>query len=91
MPIYEYDCPRCGLIEAIQKVSDAPFTECPQCAKKGIHSSVQRRVSLSSFQLKGSGWYVTDYKGKNTCNDTPPASTTPKADTKPAASVAQSA
>ena len=70
MPIYEYDCPECGVIEVMQKITEVPLTECPQCLEKGSHNGVKRRVSLTSFQLKGSGWYKTDYSnggssGKN--------------------------
>jgi putative FmdB family regulatory protein len=59
MPIYEYDCPGCGHIEAFQSIKDAPLTRCPTCRRK-----VTKLVSQSSFQLKGTGWYVTDYAGK---------------------------
>src|SRR5262249_34332410 len=59
MPIYEYYCPLCGMnIEEIQKFSDPPLTLCPKCGK----NSLQKKVSLAGFQLKGSGWYVTDFK-----------------------------
>ena len=60
MPIYEYECTRCGQIEeAIQKFSDRPLNKCTQCSGK-----LQRLISHSSFHLKGTGWYVTDYAGK---------------------------
>ncbi len=64
MPIYEYKCDHCGaIVEAIQKFSDAPLTTCSHC-----QGSLQKLISQSSFHLKGSGWYVTDYanKSKNT-------------------------
>ena len=61
MPIYEYDCPKCGRFEVIQKFSDKELKKCPQCAEKGKESPVERAVSASSFHLKGSGWYKTDY------------------------------
>ena len=57
MPIYEYECKKCGIIEVMQKITDASLKKCPKCK-----SSVRKLVSQSSFQLKGSGWYVTDYK-----------------------------
>ncbi len=58
MPIYEYQCLECGKIEeAIQKISDPALTACPSCSGK-----LQKLVSQSSFHLKGTGWYVTDYK-----------------------------
>jgi putative FmdB family regulatory protein len=57
MPIYEYECSECGGIEeAFQKMSDAPLKECSKCKGK-----LKKLVSHSSFHLKGSGWYVTDY------------------------------
>jgi putative FmdB family regulatory protein len=61
MPIYEYICNACGNeFEEWQKISDAPVRKCPRCGKR----KVERLVSLSTFHLKGSGWYVTDYAGK---------------------------
>jgi putative FmdB family regulatory protein len=58
MPLYEYQCSSCQKIhEVMQKFSDAPLAECPEC--KG---PVEKLMSLSSFALKGSGWYTTDYK-----------------------------
>ena len=60
MPIYEYECTKCGKIEeAIQKFSDKPLTKCRSCAGK-----LHRLVSQSTFHLKGTGWYVTDYGNK---------------------------
>jgi putative FmdB family regulatory protein len=61
MPIYEYDCPICGRVEAIQKVNDTPLKECPNCLEKGKHSKITKLVSPAAFHLKGSGWYKTDY------------------------------
>jgi len=61
MPIYEYECTKCGRIEeAIQKFSDRPLTKCTHCAGR-----LQKLVSHSSFHLKGTGWYATDYAGKS--------------------------
>jgi len=61
MPIYEYECLKCGkTMEAMQKFSDPPLCECRHC--KG---EVRKLISMSTFHLKGSGWYVTDYAGKN--------------------------
>lgn len=60
MPVYEYSCPKCGVIEAMQKITDDPLSKCPECRRK-----VKRLISLNNFHLKGSGWYVTDYAGKN--------------------------
>jgi putative FmdB family regulatory protein len=60
MPIYEYKCQKCGRqFEAFQGISDPELKSCKFCKGK-----VHKMVSLSSFSLKGSGWYVTDYKGK---------------------------
>ena len=60
MPIYEYRCTLCGHeLEALQKFSDAPLVACPACAK----DSLAKLVSAAGFQLKGSGWYATDFKG----------------------------
>jgi len=70
MPIYEYRCAACGHdVEALQKISDAPLTECPACHKPEL----RKRVSAAGFQLKGSGWYVTDFRDKSTKKDKAPA------------------
>ena len=64
MPIYEYQCEQCGKIqEAIQKFSDKPLTQCNHCSGK-----LHKLISHSSFHLKGTGWYVTDYAGKTQKN-----------------------
>jgi putative FmdB family regulatory protein len=61
MPIYEYECTKCGHIEeALQKFSDKPLTRCENCNGK-----LTKLVSQSTFHLKGSGWYVTDYADKS--------------------------
>ena len=61
MPIYEYRCAACGhQQEALQKVSDTPLTDCPKCGKP----SLSKMVTAAGFQLKGSGWYATDFKSK---------------------------
>ena len=60
MPIYEYRCSACGHeLEALQKFTDQPLTDCPACRA----AALVKRVSAAGFQLKGSGWYVTDFKG----------------------------
>ncbi len=60
MPLYEYECVGCGdLTEELQKFSDKPLTKCKSCGGK-----LHKLISHSSFHLKGSGWYVTDYAGK---------------------------
>ena len=60
MPIYEYVCEKCGShYEVMQKISDAPLKRCQKCRGK-----LEKVVSRTSFQLKGGGWYVTDYSRK---------------------------
>jgi len=60
MPIYEYRCPACGhQQDHMQKMSDAVLTTCPACGKDGY----TKQLSAAGFQLKGSGWYATDFKG----------------------------
>jgi len=59
MPIYEYRCGACGHeLEALQKLSDSPLTDCPACGK----ARLAKLVSAAGFQLKGSGWYATDFR-----------------------------
>jgi putative FmdB family regulatory protein len=59
MPIYEYRCAACNHeLEALQKLSEAPLRTCPKCGKE----SLTKLVSAAGFQLKGSGWYATDFK-----------------------------
>jgi putative FmdB family regulatory protein len=59
MPIYEYHCESCGFQkEFLQKMSDPVLTTCPACKKESLH----KMVTAAGFQLKGSGWYVTDFK-----------------------------
>ncbi|MFO6420794.1 FmdB family zinc ribbon protein [Hylemonella sp. W303a] len=60
MPIYAYKCSACGLAkDVLQKISDQPLTICPNCGK----ASFSKQVTAAGFQLKGSGWYVTDFRG----------------------------
>lgn len=59
MPIYEYKCTECGhQLEKLQKMSDDPLTDCPECGKPAL----QKMVSAAGFRLKGGGWYETDFK-----------------------------
>ena len=61
MPIYEYKCADCGAnVEKMQRISDAPLTVCENCGGK-----LEKQLSLSGFQFKGEGWYVTDYSKKS--------------------------
>lgn len=65
MPIYEYQCVDCGeVLEVFQKMHDAPLTQCRFCSGR-----VEKLISHSSFQLKGSGWYLTDYAPKSQPSD----------------------
>lgn len=65
MPIYEYECTKCARIEeVIQKFSDKPLVKCPHCGGK-----LHKLISHSSFHLKGTGWYVTDYANKSKTNN----------------------
>jgi putative FmdB family regulatory protein len=60
MPIYEYRCSSCGFTkDHLQKLSDAPLTACPECQK----DTYAKALTAAGFQLKGSGWYATDFKG----------------------------
>jgi putative FmdB family regulatory protein len=63
MPIYEYECPRCGVFEATQRITEHPLSRCPTCRCK-----VKKLISQTSFQLKGTGWYATDYGHKGNGN-----------------------
>lgn len=69
MPIYEYECSACQHeFEALQKMSDAPLEECPQCGERALN----KKVSAAAFRLSGSGWYETDFKSgkkKNLAGD----------------------
>lgn len=59
MPIYAYRCESCGLTkDVLQKISDAPLSDCPACGK----ATFRKQVTAAGFQLKGSGWYVTDFR-----------------------------
>lgn len=61
MPIYEYDCPNCGRVEVIQKVSEASSEKPIDCPNENCTCKAQMVISASAFHLKGSGWYKTDY------------------------------
>jgi putative FmdB family regulatory protein len=102
MPIYEYRCGACGHEhEALRKVSEPPLTKCPACGKPKL----KKLLSAAGFQLKGSGWYATDFKGgssnkpaekkaedknKKSESKTEPSKTETKTDAKPASSTATS-
>jgi putative FmdB family regulatory protein len=90
MPIYAYKCDDCGTeVEKLQKISDPPLTDCPDCGAP----SLAKQLTAAGFQLKGSGWYATDFKGNGatakkdgeTKTDTTPAANDSKpSDGKPA-------
>lgn len=69
MPIYEYQCKNCGVFEVTQRIVEDALKECPTCHGSDLH----RLISHTSFVLKGSGWYATDYASKNNTakTDTP--------------------
>jgi len=70
MPIYEYRCSACGHeLEVLQKLSEAPLVGCPACGK----DSLAKLVSAAGFQLKGSGWYATDFKNSGRKPEAKPA------------------
>jgi len=92
MPIYEYQCQKCGAVEeALQKFSDKPLTKCRHCSGK-----LHKLVSRSSFHLKGTGWYVTDYTNRSKDlasheEKTKPAAAKAEKSTSPAGKAADSA
>ena len=68
MPIYEYECGACGRVhEILQKMSDSPLADCPECSGR-----LHKRISQCTFHLKGGGWYVTDYANSAGKTSTPP-------------------
>jgi putative FmdB family regulatory protein len=77
MPIYEYECTKCGNhMEALQKFSDSPLSKCEACGGR-----LRKLMSHSTFHLKGTGWYVTDYASKSGGNQ----GSSPKHEAKPKA------
>jgi len=74
MPIYEYECTKCGKVEeALQKFSEKPLSKCRHCSGK-----LHKLVSQSSFQLKGTGWYVTDYANRSKNSSSSPEKNQPE-------------
>ncbi len=66
MPIYEYECSACGhRLEVLQKISDAPLTQCPECGAE----TLRKAVTAAGFRLKGTGWYETDFKNAGKKDD----------------------
>jgi putative FmdB family regulatory protein len=88
MPIYAYRCQECGFDkDVLQKISDAPLTDCPSCGKPAF----KKQLTAAGFQLKGTGWYVTDFKGGNTGGKSASAqAAAPAAEAAPAASAVAS-
>jgi putative FmdB family regulatory protein len=92
MPIYAYKCESCGHTkDVLQKMSDAPLNDCPQCGAPAF----KKQLTAAGFQLKGSGWYVTDFRGGGGATAVPPVSggeaPAAAADTKPADAAAKPA
>jgi putative FmdB family regulatory protein len=93
MPIYAYKCESCGHSkDVLQKMSDAPLTDCPQCGAPAF----KKQLTAAGFQLKGSGWYVTDFRGGTSATAVPPvagaeAPAAAAADSKPAEPAAKTA
>ena len=79
MPIYEYSCEKCGTFEATQRITDKPLSRCPTCKGK-----IKKLISNTSFQLKGTGWYITDYgrKGKSENGSASKSESKPSTETK---------
>ncbi|KWZ36497.1 FmdB family zinc ribbon protein [Burkholderia anthina] len=87
MPIYAYRCEACGFAkDVLQKMSDAPLSQCPECGKDAF----RKQVTAAGFQLKGSGWYVTDFRG-GSGGTSAPAAAAASGDAAPAASGAEPA
>jgi putative FmdB family regulatory protein len=82
LPLYEYQCAKCGRFEVIRKFSDAPLLRCPTCGR-----SIQKLASAPAIQFKGAGWYVNDYAKKPAGGDgkseTAPAAASSAASAKP--------
>jgi len=88
MPIYAYRCEACGFAkDVLQKMSDAPLSQCPECGKDAF----RKQVTAAGFQLKGSGWYVTDFRGGSSGTSTPATASGDTAATPAAAAPAAAA
>jgi len=93
MPIYAYKCESCGFAkDVLQKISDAPLEQCPSCSQP----TFKKQLTAAGFQLKGSGWYATDFKsGATSAPATAPAAegaaAAPKADAAPSTPAAPAA
>jgi len=88
MPIYEYRCATCGFEkEYLQKLSDAPLKDCPECGQP----TFSKLISAAGFQLKGSGWYATDFKNGPQSKPKPESNTKAAAEPGPREKSAESA
>ncbi|NIO11095.1 MAG: zinc ribbon domain-containing protein [Deltaproteobacteria bacterium] len=78
MPIYEYQCEKCGEFEVTQKITEEPLKDCPTCGQ-----NVKKLISNSTFKLMGTGWYLTDYARKGKSSDgAQPSNPSSKSETK---------
>ena len=85
MPIYEYQCTECGYqTEVLQKISDEPLKDCPECGKL----TMKKMVTAAAFRLKGGGWYETDFKSGDKKKNVHAADQAPKSDSKAAGKTA---
>jgi putative FmdB family regulatory protein len=84
MPIYEYRCPKCGTFETMQRITEPALKRCPTCKSK-----IERMISSTSFVLKGSGWYATDYAKSGSAKN--PDASNDKSGDKPAESASNGA
>jgi len=83
MPIYAYRCEECGFAkDVLQKVSDAPLTDCPSCGK----SAFKKQLTAAGFQLKGTGWYVTDFRNNGSTPSTSTSTSASSTETKSSSS-----
>ncbi|MGS1008437.1 FmdB family zinc ribbon protein [Achromobacter anxifer] len=88
MPIYAYKCSACGHAkDVLQKISDAPLSVCPECGE----STFSKQVTAAGFQLKGSGWYVTDFRGNGNGGSASASTPAPAESAAPAAAAAPAA
>lgn len=88
MPIYAYRCESCGFSkDVLQKISDAPLSDCPECKQ----SSFKKQLTAAGFQLKGTGWYVTDFRGGAGATSAPATAAAPAAPSEPAAAATTAA
>ena len=88
MPIYAYRCDACGFAkDVLQKISDAPLTDCPECGK----AEFKKQLTAAGFQLKGTGWYVTDFRNGGSGGASPKTESSSASSSSPAASAASSA